>query len=74
MEEHTEKLKSQSHSIQPFAIILGRIFEQKKCLVYFDCIMYRVHWILRAVDVCNTIFHLFNLKYPIKLCIVWLFI
>ncbi|KAF0747262.1 Uncharacterized protein FWK35_00024791 [Aphis craccivora] len=54
-----DQLKNQGHPIQPFVFIVGSIFWQKEILVYFDSILYEVHSILRAVEVCYKIVHLF---------------
>lgn len=74
MQQHLEKLKSLGDPIQPFILIVGTIFSHKEILVYFDLIMYKVHSILRSIEVCYKIFHLFNLEYPCQSSIVWLFV
>lgn len=60
--------------IQPFIIIVGSPLHPKEILVYFDSIKYKVFTIIRAIDVCFKIIHLFNLEYPLESCAVWLFI
>lgn len=74
MQAHIEKLRNLGHPIQPFILVIGSIFYQREILVYFDSILYKLHSILRAVEVCYKLFHLFNLQYPIESDIVWLFI
>lgn len=74
MEARLDILKKQGKPIQPFIIVVGTIFNIKEILVYFDTVKYKVHSILRAIEVCYKIFHLFNLKYPPESLIVWLFI
>ncbi|XP_016659852.1 uncharacterized protein LOC107883741 [Acyrthosiphon pisum] len=74
MQQHLEQLKSRGDPIQPFILIVGTIFHPKEILVYFDTIMYKVHSILRSIEVCYKIFHLFNLEYPSQSSIVWLFV
>jgi len=74
VEVFMDQLKNQGRPIQPFIFIVGSIFRQKEILVYFDSILYKVHSILRAVEVCYKIFHLFQLEYPFQSQIVWLFI
>jgi len=74
MQQHLEQLRSRGDPIQPFILIVGTIFNPKEILVYFDSIMHKVHSILRSIEVCYTIFHLFNLEYPCQSSIVWLFI
>jgi len=70
MQQHLEQLKRRGDPIQPFILIVGTIFSHKEILVYFDSIMYKVHSILRSVEVCYKIFHLFNLEYPCQSSIV----
>lgn len=74
MESHLEKLKKQANPIQPFILVVGTIFNIKEILVYFDSVKYKVHSILRAIEVCYKIFQLFNLQYPPESLVVWLFI
>ncbi|KAL5236318.1 hypothetical protein ACI65C_003728 [Semiaphis heraclei] len=74
MQQHLEQLKSLGDPIQPFILIVGTIFSHKEILVYFDSIMYKVHSIVRSIEVCYKIFHLFNLEYPCQSSIVWLFV
>jgi len=74
MQQHLEQLKSRGDPIQPFILIVGNIFYPKEILVYFDTIMYKMHSILKSVEVCYKIFHLFNLEYPSQSSIVWLFV
>lgn len=74
MQAHIEKFCNLGNPIQPFILIVGSIFHQKEILVYFDSILYKLHSVLRAVEVSYKIFHLFNLQYPIESDIVWLFI
>lgn len=74
MQHHLQILKTQGNPIQPFILIVGSIFAQREILVYFDTVMYKVHSVLRSVEICYKIFHLFNLEYPTQSYIVWLFI
>lgn len=60
--------------IQPFILIIGTPLQPKEIIVYFDTIKYKVFTVLRAIDVCFKIIHLFNLEYPVESCAVWLFI
>lgn len=74
MQAHLEKLKKQGVPIQPFILVTGTIFNPNEILVYFDSVIYKLHSILRAIEVCFKIFQLFNLEYPKESSIVWLFI
>jgi len=76
MQQYLEQLKIRGDPIQPFILVVGTIFHPKEILVYVYTIMYKVHSILRAIEVCYKIFHLFNLEYPSQCqsSIVWLFI
>lgn len=74
VEVFMDQLENQGRPIQPFIFIVGSIFRQKEILVYFDSILYKVHSVLRVVEVCYKIFHLFQLEYPFESHIVWLFI
>jgi len=73
-QQHLEQLRNQGIPIQPFIVIVGTMNSQKEILVYFDSVMYKVHSVLRSIEVCFKIFHLFNLEYPSQSTIVWLFI
>lgn len=73
MQQHLEQLRNRGDPIQPFILIVGTIFSHKEIIVYFDSILYKVHSILRSIEVCYKIFHLFNLEYPCQSSIVWLF-
>lgn len=74
MEAHLDKLKKQGNPIQPFILVVGSIFNIKEILVYFDSVKYKVHSILRSIEVCYKIFQLFNIQYPPESSVVWLFI
>lgn len=50
VQNHVDNLKNKGVPIQPFIIIVGRIFLQKEILVYFDSIFYKVHSLLRSVE------------------------
>jgi len=60
VEVFMDQLKNQGSPIQPFIFIVGSIFHQKEIFVYFDSILYKVHSVLRAVEVCYKIIHLFR--------------
>lgn len=73
-QHHLEQLRNQGNPIQPFIVIVGTINVQKEILVYFDSVMYKVHSVLRSIEICFKIYQLFNLEYPSQFSIVWLFI
>ncbi|CAI6365987.1 unnamed protein product [Macrosiphum euphorbiae] len=73
-QHHLEQLRNRGIPIQPFILIVGTMNVQKEILVYFDSVMYKVHSVLRSIEVCFKIFHLFNLEYPSQSAIVWQFI
>jgi len=60
--------------IQPFILIVGTPLEPKEIIVYFDSIKFKAFTVIRAIDLCFKIFHLFDLEYPIQSGAVWLFI
>lgn len=66
--------KVNGSNIQPCLLIVGTISEPSQIMVYFDNIRYKVFSIVRAIDICFKIFHVFNLEYPIQSLNVWLFI
>lgn len=74
MQHHFQILRTQGNPIQPFIFIVGSLFAQREILVYFDTIIYKVHSIIRSVEVCYKFFYVFNLEYPTQSYIVWLFI
>lgn len=74
MQHLFQSLRTQGNPIQPFIFIVGSLFAQREILIYFDTIIYKVHSIIRSVEVCYKIFHVFNLEYPTQSYIVWLFI
>lgn len=71
MQAHITKLQSHGDPIQPYILVVGTIFQQKEILVYFDSVMYKIHSIVRGIEVCYKIFHLFNLEYLSQSSIVW---
>lgn len=66
--------KGAGNQIQPFIGIVGELTNPTEIAVLFDDIIYAAPSMLRALDVCFKIFHVFNLKYPIESKIVWQFI
>jgi len=74
MQHRFQSLKTRGNPIQPFIFIVGSIFAQREILVYFVTIIYKVHLVIRSVEVCYKNVHVFNLGYPTQSYIVWLFI
>lgn len=61
--------------VQPFICVVGADFYGiKNFYVYYFNTYYKFSNIIRALDTCFKIFHVFNLKYPIQSCLVWTFI
>lgn len=74
VEEYINDRNKLKLPIQPFILIVGTPLQPKEILVYFDSVKFKVFTIIRAIDLCFKIFHLFNLEYPIESGAVWLFI
>lgn len=76
-EQLEEKLQielNKQQSIQPLMLVTGSLSNPTKIIIYFDGIKYNIFTILRGIDVLFAIFNLFNLKYPLKSLVVWVFI
>lgn len=74
IEEYITMYQSENVPIQTFILICGTLYKLKKNYCIFDCIKYKLFSITSAIIVCFTIFHIFNLEYPIESSIVWFFI
>lgn len=60
---------------QPVIIAVGpSMKEVSEFYVKFESIMYKIDTLLKAVDVCFKIIHVFNAEYPIKAINVWTFV
>jgi len=44
-QQHLEELRNHGTHIQPFIVIVGTMDVQREILVYFDSVMYKVHFI-----------------------------
>lgn len=66
---------SMKTTLQPFICIVGDDYITAKqfCDYYFNT-YYKLPNIVKAVDVCFKIIHVFNLKYPMESVLVWTFI
>lgn len=61
--------------VQPFICVVGPDFDGiKNFYVYYFNTYYKLSNIIRALDTCFKIFHVFNLKYPIQSGLVLTFI
>ncbi|XP_029347666.1 uncharacterized protein LOC107882231 isoform X2 [Acyrthosiphon pisum] len=74
MEEMLKLRKSNNNPIQPCLLIVGTILNPTQILVYFDDVKYKFFSIIKALDICFKIFHVFNIEYPLESQNVWLFI
>jgi len=62
-------------TLQPLICIIGdEYIDSKEFFVYYFSNYYELPNIVEAVDLCFKIFHVFNLKYPIKSALVWTFL
>lgn len=75
MEEEIRFKTSNSENIQPFIMIVGESLKViNEVFVYFDGIKFPFKSVIRSVDCCFKIFHLFNLEYPKPCTTFWNFI
>ncbi|XP_045460500.1 uncharacterized protein LOC123670948 [Harmonia axyridis] len=59
----------------PFVIIQGpSISEIENVYVVYNDIIYRCDGVLKAIDICFQIIHIFNLRYPYESENIWMFI
>lgn len=72
--ELEELLSKITTVIQPCLLVIGDINNPKQIMVYFDGIKYVINTIIKAIDICFKIFHVFNIEYPIESSNFWLFI
>jgi len=73
-EAYINNLKDKHLPIQPFIVIIGVPLKPEQIYLFFDSIKYKFFCIVRAIDVCFKIIHLFNLQYPLQSSAVWMFI
>jgi hypothetical protein len=55
-------------------LIVGTITNPSQIIIYFDEIKYKFFSVIKAIDLCFKIYHVFNIEYPIDSWNVWLFI
>ena len=73
VQEEIKKRIEKKIPIQPFVIIVGNLKSPTEILVYFDEIKYKCTTIIKAIDICFKIFHVFGCKYPSECAAVWTF-
>lgn len=62
-------------TLQPLiCIIEDECIDFKEFFVYYFNTYYKSPNIVKAVDLCFKIFHVFNLKYPVESVLVWTFL
>ncbi|XP_029342241.1 uncharacterized protein LOC107885144 [Acyrthosiphon pisum] len=74
VEEILKIRKNDKIPIQPCLLVVGTILKPSQIMVYFDESKYVFFSIIKALDMCFKIYHLFNIEYPIESISVWLFI
>lgn len=74
VEEMINKLIEKGDPIQPIVIIIGTIMKPKEILVFFDYAKFKVFSVVKTVDICFKIIHLFHLEYPLQCTMVWHFL
>jgi len=75
IKELEEYVKDDKIQVQPFIFIIGDdIFNIREFYIYFDNIIYKLHTLLKCIDVCFKIFIVFNMQYPVDCRNVWVFI
>lgn len=74
LEEMLKLKKNKNNPIQPCLLIVGSVVNPSQILVYFDEIRYTFFSIVKALDICIKIYHVFNIEYPIESLNVWLFL
>lgn len=72
--ELEEVLSKKNSQIQPCLLIVGEINNPKQIMVYFDGIKYIINTMIKAIEICFSIFHVFNVEYPIESANFWLFL
>lgn len=62
-------------SLQPLICVVGTsgVETAKEYFVYYFDTFYKFSNIVKAVDTCFKIFHIFDLKYPLQCVLVWTF-
>lgn len=75
IEEKRKKFDKYGLPLLPFIIIEGPSYTDINYIyVSYNHILYKVPSVLKGVDVCFQLIHVFNLKYPYESEHVWMFI
>ncbi|XP_031353765.1 uncharacterized protein LOC116178415 [Photinus pyralis] len=75
VEQWIEHRKSKGTAIQPFLFAIAESLKEiGEVFVYFDDVKFKFYNIIRAMDICFKIFHVFNLEYPNECHMFWTFI
>jgi hypothetical protein len=72
--ELEEILSKNTTQIQPCLLVVGEINSPKQIMVYFDSIKYVISTMIKAIEICFSIFHVFNIEYLIESGNCWFFI
>lgn len=74
LEEILKTRKTAKNPIQPCLLIAGTLSKPLQIMIYFDESKYVFFSIIKALDMCFKIYHLFNIEYPLEFVSVLLFI
>lgn len=76
LEDHIDHLKKRKENIQPFILALAdqHFSKFENFFIYLDEVKIEFSNLLRCIDICFKIFHLFNLEYPKASSVFWTFI
>lgn len=72
-ENYDAKVARES-SVPPYITIVGSLLEPKTILVDFENIMYKMHSLPKAIDICFKAYHLFSMEYAPAARLMWQFI
>lgn len=72
-EQFNAKVDRES-AMPPFITIIGTLLEPETIIVDFENIMYKIHSISKAIDICIKAYHLFQMEYSPAACLMWQFI
>jgi len=75
IQKEIENCYSLKLTLQPIVCIVGTEYVSiKEFYVYYFNTYYKFTNIVKAIDTCFKIIHVFNLKYPLQCELVWTFI
>lgn len=72
-ENYDAKVARES-SVPPYITIIGSLLEPKTILCDFENIMYKMHSLPKAIDICFKAYHLFSMEYAPAARLMWQFI